>query len=85
MLEEETGNPLLQRLWTAAPMPLDELLRLGGEMVHEIQAEHKEVLGKTDHLLLVERQEISIRQRIEIVGVTLVIAEDALLLEDIGR
>ena len=54
-------------------------------MVQEIQTEHEKVLRKTDYLLFVERQEIDVRQRMEVMRIALVIAKDALLLQDIGR
>ena len=85
VLEEETYNPLTEGLGTATPLPLHEFLRLRSVMVDEIQTEHKKVFRETHHLLLVEGEEIGIRHGIVVTGETLVIAEDTLLLEDIGR
>ena len=85
VLEEETHDTLAERQGIAAPLRLYQFLGLRGEVVHQIQAEHEEVLGEAHHLFLVEGEEVGIRQGVEVVRVALVIAEDALLLEDVGR
>ena len=85
VLEEKAHDALPERQGTTAPLHLYQFLTLRGEVVHQIQTEHEEVLGEPHHLLLVEGEEIGIRQGVEVVGVALIIAEDALLLEDVRR
>ena len=83
MCGKEAYDTFLERLRTAPPLPAYQLLRLCGKMVHQIQTEHEEVFREPHHLFLIESQEVHIRQRMEIMGITLVVAEDTFLLQDI--
>ena len=85
VLEKEAHDTLTERLRTASPLPLDEFLRLGGVVVDEVQTEHKKVFGEAHHLLFVESEEVHIGQGVVVAGEALMIAEDALLLENIRR
>ena len=66
VLEEEAHDSFTERLRTATPLPLDELLRLCGIVVDKIQAENQEVFGESDNLFFVEGEEVYIRQSIEV-------------------
>ena len=44
MLDQETLYPLSERLGLVKPRLAELLLGLGGEIVHQVQAEYKEIL-----------------------------------------
>ena len=85
MAHEETHHSLAQAARSPSPELMAEFLCLGGIVVYQVQTEHEKVLKQPQHLFLVDGKQTDIGLGRNCTRVTLVVAKDGFLLDDVWR
>lgn len=83
-LTEEADDALGERSGVTVPRLPQELLRLGGIEVEQVETEHEKLVAETHHLVLADGDETAFGSSREGVGESLIIAEDGLGLQHAG-